>query len=192
MSAALPDSGLAVSGNFGAVQPRPERRACVGRRVRAVEGEEAPAAQGGTGGLQSMQAGGPGGGGAHGAMRDSVFPQAAAAAGAEWRGPRQREREQYGLRRSGLAAKERGAAGMTAPSGGSMHENVIRTSEPRRIGKHGWRLVQYRATQQRFGSHCVRGAHGFNADRKRSESGVLQTPARVRRLFSAVPSWITP
>ena len=39
---------------------------------------------------------------------------------------------------------------MTKPSGGSAYENVIRTSEPRRIGKHARRLVQFRVTEQRY------------------------------------------
>ena len=39
---------------------------------------------------------------------------------------------------------------MTEPSHASAYENVIRISEPRRIGKHEWRLVQYRGTYQRY------------------------------------------
>ena len=39
---------------------------------------------------------------------------------------------------------------MTESSGSSAYENVIWTAEPRRIGKHEWRLVQYRGTYQRY------------------------------------------
>ena len=49
-----------------------------------------------------------------------------------------------------MAEREGGTTGMTELSGGSAYENVIRTSEPRRIGKHAWRLVQYRGTELRF------------------------------------------
>ena len=39
---------------------------------------------------------------------------------------------------------------MTQPSRDSAYENVIRTSEPRRIGKHEWRLVQFRGIELHY------------------------------------------
>ena len=43
------------------------------------------------------------------------------------------------------------------PSSASAYENVIQISDPHKIGKHEWRLVQYRGTYQRYVGDGTKG-----------------------------------